>query len=82
MVSATWFPFRRDDGELLGWIRPEGELWVAVALLGRDVSDPLEWLDAEDVLTDLGLSWLAEAAPPALRPRREEDPIDFPPGLS
>lgn len=127
MIPDEWYPLRRDDGEVLGWIRPEGELWVPVSLLGREVSGPLEWPEAEAVLTDLGLGWLAEIwslelpdgtvarvriaeltpervvvhtdnfgaieipverhqlawpAPSALRPRREDDPIEFPPGLS
>lgn len=60
MIPADWTPHRRDDGELLGWIRPEGDDWVAVDLLGRAASAAGDWLDAEDSLEERGLSWLAE----------------------
>ncbi len=60
MLAADWTPYRRDDGETLGWIRPEGELWVPVDRLGRESGAPMEWLDAERVLEERGLSWLAE----------------------
>jgi hypothetical protein len=55
-----WTAHRRDDGELLGWIRPEGEEWVAVDVLGRPVSDAVDWLIAEEALESHGLAWLAE----------------------
>ena len=35
MLPDDWTPHRRDDGELLGWIRPEGEDWIAIDVLGR-----------------------------------------------
>jgi hypothetical protein len=55
-----WTPHRRDDGELLGWIHPAGDDWVAVDVLGRAVSEPIEWLDAEVALETHGLGWLAD----------------------
>ncbi len=60
MIPADWTPHRRDDGELLGWIRPEGEDWVAIDLLGHAASPAGEWLDAEHALESRGLSWLAD----------------------
>lgn len=60
MIPADWTPHRRDDGELVGWIRPEGEHWVPVDLLGRPASGPVDWLDAEVALEERGLSWLAD----------------------
>ena len=51
---------RRDDGEVLGWIRPAGELWVAVDRLGREASPAVEWLEAEELLEARGLGWLAD----------------------
>ena len=60
MIPPDWTPHRREDGELLGWIRPEGADWVAVDVLGRTASAPVDWLDAEDALDSRGLSWLAE----------------------
>ncbi|WP_417555189.1 hypothetical protein [Microbacterium sp.] len=61
MIPADWTPHRRDDGELLGWIRPEGEDWVAIDVLGRTASAPVDWLDAEVALEEVGLAWLADA---------------------
>ncbi|MCR2762974.1 hypothetical protein NQ152_05565 [Microbacterium sp. zg.B48] len=60
MIPPDWTPHRRDDGELVGWIRPEGEYWVAVDLLGHAASGPVDWLEAEATLETRGLSWLAE----------------------
>lgn len=60
MPRSDWTPHRRDDGELLGWIHPDGDRWVAVDVLGRPVSTPVEWLDAEDALEDHGIAWLAD----------------------
>ncbi len=55
-----WTPHRREDGELLGWIRPVGDAWTAVDVLGREVSDAVDWLVAEDALETHGLAWLAD----------------------
>jgi hypothetical protein len=60
MIAADWTPHRREDGELVGWIRPEGDAWVAVDLLGRPASEPVEWLDAEEALEERGLAWLTD----------------------
>lgn len=55
-----WTPHRRDDGELLGWIHPAGDDWIAVDVLGRTLSDAVDWLAAEEVLEQHGLAWLAD----------------------
>lgn len=60
VIANDWTPHRRDDRELLGWIRPEGDDWVAVDLLGRERTAPGDWLAAEEALEDAGLAWLAE----------------------
>jgi len=60
MLPADWTPHRREDGETLGWIRPEGELWIPLDRLGRESGAPMEWLDAEQALEERGLGWLAE----------------------
>lgn len=60
MISSDWTPHRRDDGELLGWIHPAGDDWVAVDVLGQTVSDPIDWLEAEKALEAHGLAWLAD----------------------
>ena len=72
MIPADWTPHRRDDGELLGWIRPEGEDWVAVDLLGHEASAAVDWLDAEEILEKRGLSWLADIW---MLERRATDPV-------
>lgn len=56
-----WTPHRRDDGELLGWIHPAGDDWQAVDVLGRTVTDAVDWLEAEAALEAHGLAWLADA---------------------
>jgi hypothetical protein len=61
MPPADWTPHRREDGELVGWIRPDdGDLWVPVDLLGREAAEPQEWLDAEAVLEARGIAFLGE----------------------
>ncbi|MFC7403732.1 hypothetical protein [Georgenia alba] len=55
-----WIEHRREDGERLGWIRPEGEDFVVIDLLGREDPTPRDWLDAEETLEERGLRWLAE----------------------
>ncbi|MFD5226145.1 hypothetical protein ACFWHT_11050 [Microbacterium sp. NPDC058342] len=75
MLPSDWTPHRRDDGELLGWIRPDGEGWVAIDVLGRTASGAVDWLDAEAALEAVGLAWLADVwmledeAPTPLRVR-------------
>ena len=59
-VPHDWIEHRRGDRELLGWMRPEGDGFVVVDLLGRAVSDELEWLEAEELLESLGIGYLAD----------------------
>ncbi|MGP3533789.1 hypothetical protein ACTU3I_03265 [Microbacterium sp. RD1] len=60
MIPDDWTPHRRpEDREVLGWIRPAGDAWVAVSLLGRDLTGPVEWLEAEAALEERGLGYLA-----------------------
>ena len=47
-VPEAWIPHRREDGELVGWIVPEGEGFVTIDLLGRSRSaEPLDWVAAD-----------------------------------
>ncbi|MGF2949763.1 hypothetical protein [Microbacterium alcoholitolerans] len=75
MLPADWTPHRRDDGELLGWIHPSADDWTAIDLLGRVASEPVDWLEAEAALEQVGLAWLADVwmlegeAPEPLRVR-------------
>lgn len=72
MIPDTWYPYRRADGELLGWIHPEADLWVAVDVLGRTQSTPVEWLEAEETLDSIGIGWLAD---PWILDREEAGPL-------
>ncbi|MCL1869919.1 MAG: hypothetical protein FWF90_05845 [Promicromonosporaceae bacterium] len=61
MPPADWIVHRRPgDREPVGWIRPKGRKWVAVTLLGHDLTGPLDWLDAEDALNEEGIGWLGD----------------------
>lgn len=60
-MDGDWIEHRRsDDGELLGWIKPAGDDFVVVDLLGRCHAEPVDWMTAEEALDRLGLSYLAE----------------------
>lgn len=61
MTPDGFIEHRRPDGELVGWLRAEGEGFVAVDLLGRERSGALDWLAGEALLEELGLRYLAEA---------------------
>ena len=61
VLPDGWFPHRRSsDGELVGWIRPEGDAWVAISRLGAELTPPVDWLVAETLLDDTSLAWLGE----------------------
>ncbi|WP_368496268.1 hypothetical protein [Herbiconiux sp. A18JL235] len=60
--TADWIEHRRGlDRELVGWMRPDGEGFVAVDLLGRPVTDAVDWFEAEATLDEKGLGYLADA---------------------
>lgn len=61
-MPEDWIEHRRGiDGEILGWMRPDGDGFVVIDLLGRERSDALDWLDAEELLEQLGIGYLADA---------------------
>lgn len=65
MTPADWIEHRRADGELLGWMRADGEGFRVFDLLGRertspDAEGPMDWLEAEELLEDLGMGYLAD----------------------
>jgi len=61
MTHDGWIEHRRaGDRERLGWIRTDGEEFVAVDALGRDITGPVDWLTAEETLEGLGLHWLTD----------------------
>ncbi|MFB6611844.1 hypothetical protein ACFCVO_16065 [Agromyces sp. NPDC056379] len=59
-VPADWIAHRRGDGELLGWMRPDGEGFVVIDLLGRPLTDSIDWLSAEEALEATGIGYLAD----------------------
>lgn len=59
-MTEDWIEHRRADGERIGWIRMTGEHFVAIDVLGREVTGAVDWLEAEDALEERGLSFLAE----------------------
>jgi hypothetical protein len=61
MPQEDWIEHRRPgDRELLGWIRPQGEGFVAHDALGREATGVVDWLEAEEALEERGLHWLAD----------------------
>lgn len=42
-------------------MRPHGEGFVVIDLLGRECSGALDWFEAETLLDDLGIGYLADA---------------------
>lgn len=54
-----WYEYRREDKELLGWITPKGEDFVAIDRLGRP-SAVMDWVSAEEYLDGIGIRYLAE----------------------
>lgn len=60
-MNPDWIEHRRaGDGELLGWMRPEGDGFVVVDLLGRDRTEAIDWLEAEEAIEELGIGYLAD----------------------
>ena len=61
-MEEDWIEHRRaDDGERVGWMKPIDDGFVAIDLLGRRRTDTVDWMTAEEVLDELGLSYLADA---------------------
>jgi hypothetical protein len=60
MVNAEWIEHRRGDGELLGWMLPEGDGFVPIDLFGRPLTQAVDWLTAEETLEALGIGYLAD----------------------
>jgi hypothetical protein len=60
-IPPDWIEHRRDDGEPVGWIVPDGDGFRPVDVLGRPVAEgPVDWLEAEEALETRGLAFLAE----------------------
>lgn len=59
-IPKDWIELRRGDGELIGWIGEAEDGFIAIDLLGRAVTDEIDWLTAEEALEDLGIGYLAD----------------------
>lgn len=61
MIPSTWLPYyREDDGELLGYLVPEGELFTPVTVFGFGLASAADEYTAGQVLESIGLSYLAD----------------------
>lgn len=61
-ATATWVPVRRDDGEIVGYLEPTTPEFDAVIprnRLGHSVAEPLEYVEAEELLIERGIGELA-----------------------
>lgn len=60
-MREDWIEHRRGpDGELLGWMRPDGDGFVVIDLLGRERTGSVDWFAAEETLDALGIGYLAD----------------------
>jgi len=61
MIPATWQPYHRGDGELSGYLAPHpGDQVVPMTIIGTPVGDPSDLWTAEQLLDEIGLSYLTE----------------------
>src|SRR5690554_4391924 len=62
VLPENWIEHRRsEDREPVGWIVPDGDRFRVVDILGRPVTaGPIEWMEAEAVLDELGIGFLAD----------------------
>lgn len=61
MIPPHWIAHRRGrDSEVIGYLRPVGELFEPMNLFGQSLGDPAEYADAENLLEQGGLGYLAE----------------------
>lgn len=62
MIPDSWIPYRRDDGEVVGWIDmavAEPQL-IPIDRLGRSLEPVDDWHEAEEVLDAVGLRFLMD----------------------
>jgi hypothetical protein len=61
VLPPDWIEHRRPDGEVLGWMLPDGEGFRVFDLLGRErTTEPVDWLEAEELLDEIGIGYLAD----------------------
>ncbi|WP_026548870.1 hypothetical protein [Arthrobacter sp. Br18] len=74
MIPTHWTPYyRENDGELLGYLVPEGEAFVPVTVFGYGLDTASDEYDASQVLENTGLSYLADTWVLSIEDR--DDPI-------
>jgi hypothetical protein len=61
MIPSDWMPHRRRDGETVGYVRPSGDGFQPMDLLGRPLAEASDWLAAEEALDDHSIAWLTDA---------------------
>ncbi|MET3509266.1 hypothetical protein [Plantibacter flavus] len=60
-MEPDWIEHRRsEDRERLGWMKPVGEGFVVIDLLGRQRTEALGWFHAEEALDEIGMGYLAD----------------------
>lgn len=59
-MTASPTPIHREDGELIGYLAPLGDLWVPSAIFGLPLGEPTDRDEAEERLRGYGLGYLAE----------------------
>lgn len=60
-MEDDWIEHRRsEDRERLGWMKPSGDGFIAVDLLGREITLVVDWLEAEETLDEAGMGYLAD----------------------
>lgn len=61
-MQEDWIEHRRGhDRERLGWMKPVGDGFVVIDLLGRERTAVVDWFEAERVLDELGIGYLADS---------------------
>ena len=61
MVPESWAAYyREDDGELLGYLVPDGDSFLPVTVFGYELGEAVDEYDASHVLESIGLSYLAD----------------------
>jgi hypothetical protein len=75
-TPPDWIEHRRGDRELLGWMRPDGDGFVVIDLLGREVTGVVDWQTAEETLDALGIGYLADSFELRLDEASHEDEAD------
>lgn len=63
LIPESWIPHRRADGESIGWIdiTTAAPKVIPIDRLGREREPVDDWVDAEEVLEEIGLGFLTHS---------------------